>query len=78
MICVPLDDADRRASQTQTSRSQVIAAALAGAEAQEHMRLAAEGYRFYADEAREFAEAMIGILSCREFSEEIYSEISAA
>jgi len=52
-----LEYADRRASQSQVSRSQVISAALADAEAQELARLAAEGYRFYAGEALEFAEA---------------------
>ncbi len=52
-----LEYADRRANQTQLSRSQVISAALAEAEAQERARLAAEGYRFYAGESQEFAEA---------------------
>jgi len=36
---------------------QVISTALTEAEEQEQTRLAAEGYRFYADEAREFAAA---------------------
>ena len=35
----------------------MISAALAEAEVQEQARLAAEGYRFYAGESREFAEA---------------------
>ncbi len=51
-----LDYADRRASRTQVSRSQVIGQALAEAQALEQARLAAEGYRFYAGESTEFAE----------------------
>jgi metal-responsive CopG/Arc/MetJ family transcriptional regulator len=49
--------ADREAARLGTSRSRVIAQALADIEAQEEARLAAEGYRFYAREANEFAEA---------------------
>ena len=49
--------ADRRASQTRRSRSQVIGQALAEAQALEQARLAAEGYRFYAGESSEFASA---------------------
>ena len=48
--------ADRRASRTQVSRSQVIGQALAEAQALDQARLAAEGYRFYAGESTEFAE----------------------
>jgi hypothetical protein len=55
---------------------QVISTALTEAEDQEQTRPAAEGYRFYADEALEFAGAIVGVLSCREYSEEIYSETS--
>jgi metal-responsive CopG/Arc/MetJ family transcriptional regulator len=52
-----LDYADRRAGQTQLSRSQVIGQALAEAKALEQARLAAEGYRFYAGESIEFADS---------------------
>ena len=49
--------ADRQARRARTSRSQVIGLALAQARARERERLAAEGYRFYAGEASEFAES---------------------
>jgi metal-responsive CopG/Arc/MetJ family transcriptional regulator len=49
--------ADRRASRMRMSRSQVISQALAEAQDSEQMRLAAEGYCFYAGEAGEFADA---------------------
>lgn len=49
--------ADYVAHQTQTSRSQVISQALAGVRMLEQTRLAEEGYRFYAAEAADFAEA---------------------
>ena len=49
--------ADRIAQQTHTSRSQVISQALAEVRVREQTRLAEEGYRFYAAEAAEFAEA---------------------
>jgi metal-responsive CopG/Arc/MetJ family transcriptional regulator len=48
--------ADRRARAERTSRSRVIADALAQARREEESVLAAEGYRFYADEAAAFAE----------------------
>lgn len=51
-----LEYADRRAGRSRCSRSQVVSEALAEAQALEQARLAAEGYRFYAGEAREFAE----------------------
>lgn len=57
MTSVSLEDAGHRVSQTQVSISQVIDATLDEAVEDESARLAAEGYRFYADEAREFAEA---------------------
>lgn len=47
--------ADQRAQEIQTSRSQVISQALAELRAAEEAQLAAEGYRFYAAEAEEFA-----------------------
>ena len=49
--------ADRIAQQTHTSRSQVISQALAEVRVREQTRLAEEGYRFYAAEATEFADA---------------------
>ncbi len=52
-----LEYADRRASRMWLSRSQVISEALAEAQAVEQTRLAAEGYRFYAGESSEFADA---------------------
>jgi metal-responsive CopG/Arc/MetJ family transcriptional regulator len=58
-----LEYADLRASRTRLSRSQVIGEALAEAQAQEQTRLAVEGYRFYAGEASEFAEASAGAVA---------------
>jgi metal-responsive CopG/Arc/MetJ family transcriptional regulator len=49
--------ADREAARLSISRSRVIAQALSEIKAEEEAQLAAEGYRFYAQEAREFAEA---------------------
>lgn len=49
--------ADRLAKQSRLSRSQVVSRALAQIRASEEERLAAEGYRFYAREAEEFAAA---------------------
>jgi metal-responsive CopG/Arc/MetJ family transcriptional regulator len=49
--------ADAQASRKQISRSQVISQALADLKAAEEAALAAEGYRFYAAEASEFAES---------------------
>ena len=49
--------ADREAARLRISRSRVIAQALADIKAEEEARLAAEGYRFYAQEASQFAEA---------------------
>jgi metal-responsive CopG/Arc/MetJ family transcriptional regulator len=48
--------ADSRARAERTSRSRVIADALALARREEETALAAEGYRFYAGEAAAFAE----------------------
>ena len=50
--------ADRQADRLGLSRSQVISKALAQAKVIEEERLAAEGYRFYAREAKEFSEAV--------------------
>ena len=58
-ISVPADllaYTDEQARRTRTSRSQFISQALARFQAIEEERLAAEGYRFYADEAGEFGE----------------------
>ena len=49
--------ADHAAHQADISRSQVISQALAEAQARNERRLAEEGYRFYARESAEFAEA---------------------
>jgi len=49
--------ADRRAERQQVSRSRFIADALAHLEAAEAEQEAAEGYRYYAGEATEFAAA---------------------
>ncbi len=47
--------ANQRASRLGISRSQVVADALIAQQARETEELAAEGYRFYAEEARDFA-----------------------
>jgi len=52
-----VDFADREAARRNTSRSGLIARVLSEIEAAERDRLAAEGYRYYAEEARAFAEA---------------------
>ncbi|MBX3050677.1 MAG: hypothetical protein KF753_04325 [Caldilineaceae bacterium] len=52
-----LDFADQLAVRVKSNRSQVISQALAAVQAQEEERLAAEGYRFYANESVAFAEA---------------------
>ena len=54
--------ADRRARAERTSRSRVIADALARARAAEEA-LAAEGYQFYAEEAMSFAQSSGGAVS---------------
>lgn len=48
---------DHEAARLNISRSSLIARALAQAKADQEERLAAEGYRFYAQESAEFAEA---------------------
>jgi metal-responsive CopG/Arc/MetJ family transcriptional regulator len=52
-----IEFADREAARLNISRSRLIARALSEIKASEEERLAAEGYRFYAQEASEFAEA---------------------
>jgi len=59
-----LEFADRQADQLQISRSEIISRALAQVKAAEEERLAAEGYRFYSQEASDFADA-----SARSFAE---------
>lgn len=49
--------ADNHARALHTSRSQVIGMALSAVKARAEERLAADGYRFYAQEANEFADA---------------------
>ena len=49
--------ADREAARLSVSRSRVIARALSEIRAEEEERLAAEAYRFCAQEASKFAEA---------------------
>jgi hypothetical protein len=49
--------ADAQARRLKTSRSHFISQALAQRKANDEERLAAEGYRFYAEEACAFAEA---------------------
>lgn len=49
--------ADTRASELGTTRSRVIGDLLAERRRQQRDALASEGYRFYAQEAEEFAEA---------------------
>jgi metal-responsive CopG/Arc/MetJ family transcriptional regulator len=58
-----LEFADREAARLNISRSRVIAQALSEIKAEEEERLAAEGYRFYAQEASEFAEASAAALA---------------
>lgn len=52
-----VDFADDLAHHADISRSQVIGKALAEARARRERRLAEEGYRFYASESIEFAQA---------------------
>src|SRR5688500_13367329 len=49
--------ADDHAKALNTSRSQVIGMALSAVKARADERLAADGYRFYTQEANEFADA---------------------
>ena len=51
--------ADTEAARLRTSRSQFISQALAQLRAADQERLAAEGYGFYAAEARDFSEASL-------------------
>jgi hypothetical protein len=49
--------ADQRAKELNTSRSQVIGMVLSAARAGRQEQLAADGYRFYAEESSEFARS---------------------
>ena len=51
--------ADTRAKAWHTNRSRVIGLALTAAKTREEKMLAADGYRFYAGEASEFADATL-------------------
>jgi metal-responsive CopG/Arc/MetJ family transcriptional regulator len=65
-VSLPVDlveVADREAARLNISRSRLIARVLAKVKATEEERLAAEGYRFYAQEAAEFAEAITPAVS---------------
>jgi metal-responsive CopG/Arc/MetJ family transcriptional regulator len=55
--------ADTVATRMRISRSRVIAEALAAKREHEEAKLAAEGYRFYAQEASEFAAASLQAVS---------------
>ncbi|HTE86303.1 MAG TPA: hypothetical protein VK821_16395 [Dehalococcoidia bacterium] len=55
--------ADALATELATSRSQVIADALAERRAREEDELAREGYAFYAQQSEEFAAAVIASFS---------------
>jgi len=58
-----VDYADREAARLNISRSRLIARALSEIQVAEEERLAAEGYRFYAHEASEFADASAGVVA---------------
>lgn len=58
-----IEFADTAAAAMGISRSKVIAEALMAQREREEARLAAEGYRFYAQEASEFAAATISAVS---------------
>lgn len=55
--------ADREAARQNISRSGVIAEALSRKKVEREEQLALEGYRFYAQEASEFAEASTAALA---------------
>jgi len=55
--------ADMVAAAMRISRSKVIADAIAAQREREEAKLAAEGYRFYAQEASEFAAASLRAVS---------------
>jgi len=58
-----LEFADRKAAEKGTNRSQWIAEMIAQRAITERDKLAAEGYRFYGQEAKEFATACLSAAS---------------
>jgi hypothetical protein len=60
-----VDYATAKAEKLGISRFQVIAEALAQQQARDQAELAVEGYRFYAEEAKAFAEASLPARSMR-------------
>ena len=65
-ISLPLnlvEFADRQAAQLNISRSRFIAHTLSQIQAMEEESLAVEGYRFYAQEAADFAAASAGAVA---------------
>jgi hypothetical protein len=58
-----VDFADHEAARLNISRSRLIARVLSEIKAANEERLAAEGYRFYAEEATEFAEAGVSAIA---------------
>ena len=57
------DFLDREALRLNVSRSKLVANALREIQIAEEERLAAEGYRFYACEASDFAQASMGAVA---------------
>ena len=55
--------AEEQAVRLKSTRSQVIAKTLARAKASQEEDVAAEGYRYYAEESREFANASTGAVA---------------
>ncbi|MDD3826002.1 MAG: antitoxin [Anaerolineae bacterium] len=58
-----VDFADEEAARLETNRSAYIARALAEIKAAKEEQLAAEGYRYYAEEALQFAEESSGAVA---------------
>ena len=58
-----VDFADHEAARLNISRSRLIARALSEIQAAEEEQLATEGYRFYAHETSEFADASAGVVA---------------
>ena len=54
---------ERKAAKSKMSRSRIIAEAVAEKKAREEEELAAEGYRFYANEAQQFADSSLQAIS---------------
>jgi metal-responsive CopG/Arc/MetJ family transcriptional regulator len=57
------DFLDREAMRMNVSRSKLVADALREVQAAEEERLAIAGYRFYAREANDFAQASLGAIA---------------